>query len=163
MPWRHSRTSSEGELCQQPSHNNNRLPMLSLRDQFRNNLTAVIGEFVGTFLFLFFSFVGTQVANTPKPTPGSPPNLDGLLFSSLCFGFSLTVNVWAFYRVTGGLFNPAVSGPLHWTRLPLVPINVDGVVVSRLLWLYAWLVACRFSAESWSLFPRCWADSVLQQ
>ncbi|KAE8155054.1 aquaporin-like protein [Aspergillus avenaceus] len=85
------------------------LPMLHLKDTARNNMIAVIGEFVGTFLFLFFSFAGTQVSNTPKPVDGAPPNTSNLLYSSLSFGFSLMVNVWAFYRVTGGLFNPAVT------------------------------------------------------
>lgn len=85
------------------------LPMLGLADSARNNLIAVVGEFVGTFLFLFFSFAGTQVSNTPKPVAGAPPNTSNLLYSALSFGFSLTVNIWAFYRVTGGLFNPVVS------------------------------------------------------
>jgi aquaporin related protein len=82
--------------------------MLHLKDTVRNNVIAVTGEFVGTFLFLFFSFAGTQVSNTPKPVDGAPPNTSNLLYSALSFGFSLMVNVWAFYRVTGGLFNPAV-------------------------------------------------------
>ncbi|KGO42290.1 Major intrinsic protein [Penicillium expansum] len=85
------------------------LPMLRLPDQLRHNLLCLIGEFVGTFLFLFFSFAGTQVSNTPMPAPGSPPNTSNLMYSALCFGFALTVNVWAFFRVTGGLFNPAVT------------------------------------------------------
>jgi aquaporin related protein len=88
--------------------NRGQLPMLHLADTTRNNLIAIAGEFTGTFLFLFFSFAGTQVANTPKPVAGAPPNTSALLYSSLAFGFSLMVNVWAFYRVTGGLFNPAV-------------------------------------------------------
>jgi aquaporin rerated protein, other eukaryote len=74
------------------------------------------GEFVGTFLFLFFAFAGTQVANTPQTTTGSQsttlpqgPNPAQLLYISLCFGFSLAVNAWIFFRVSGGLFNPAVS------------------------------------------------------
>lgn len=83
--------------------------MLNIADNGRNNLVAVIGEFVGTFLFLFWSFAGTQISNTPMPPPGSYPNTNNLLFASLAFGFSLTVNVWAFYRVTGGLFNPSVK------------------------------------------------------
>ncbi|KAJ5550211.1 hypothetical protein N7461_004909 [Penicillium sp. DV-2018c] len=92
-------------------HSNNRaqLPMLNLPDMMRYNLLCVMGEFVGTFLFLFFSFAGTQVANTPMPPPGSPPNVTALQYSALSFGFALTVNVWAFFRVTGGLFNPAVT------------------------------------------------------
>ncbi|KAL4787106.1 hypothetical protein BJX76DRAFT_345781 [Aspergillus varians] len=89
--------------------NRGQLPMLHLADTTRNNFIATVCEFVGTFLFLFMSFAGTQVANTPKPVDGAPPNTAALLYSSLAFGFSLTVNVWAFYRVTGGLFNPAVT------------------------------------------------------
>lgn len=92
------------------------LPMLTLPATFRNNAVAVLGEFVGTFLFLFFAFAGTQIANTPAPDdviePTSQvPNLTALIFIALAFGGSLTANVWAFYRVTGGAFNPAV-GPL---------------------------------------------------
>ena len=38
-----------------------------------------------------------------------------LLYSSLGFGFSLAVNVWAFFRVSGGLFNPALCVALLLT------------------------------------------------
>jgi len=84
------------------------LPLLNLADSSRNNAVAALGEFVSTFLFLFWSFVGTQISNTPKPPDGANPNPSALLFAALAFGFSLTVNVWAFYRITGGLFNPSV-------------------------------------------------------
>lgn len=30
------------------------------------------------------------------------------VLTALVYGFSLLVNVWAFYRISGGLFNPAV-------------------------------------------------------
>lgn len=70
------------------------------------HLMAMSGEFVGTTLFLYFAFGGTQIANT---IPGGvTPNLNQLLFISLSFGFSLAVTAWVFYRVSGGLFNPAV-------------------------------------------------------
>lgn len=85
-----------------------KLPMLRLPPKMRYNLLCVLGEFVGTYMFLFFSLAGTQVAFTPKPADGSPPNTDSLVYSSLAFGLSLMVNGWAFFRVTGGLFNPAV-------------------------------------------------------
>ncbi|KAL2875898.1 Aquaporin-1 [Colletotrichum sp. CLE4] len=85
------------------------LPMLNIANTVRNNIVAVLGEFVGTFLFLFFSFAGTQVANTPLGAPGSDPNLPSIIFIALSFGVSLTANVWAFYRVTGGMFNPVVT------------------------------------------------------
>jgi aquaporin related protein len=88
------------------------LAMLNLADNTRNNVVAVLGEFVGTFLFLFWSFAGTQISNTPLPPDGSPPNTSALLFAALAFGFSLTVNVWAFFRITGGLFNPSVCSSL---------------------------------------------------
>lgn len=85
------------------------LPMLNVAHNVRNNIVAVIGEFVGTFLFLFFAFAGGQLSNTPKPTEGAPPNTSNLLYLSLTFGFSLMISVWTFYRVTGGLLNPVVG------------------------------------------------------
>lgn len=97
-----------GKLTPVSSSNQNRLPMLGLANTWHYHFVAVVGEFVGTFMFLFFSFAGTQVSKTPEPPDGSPPDTQNLLYSALSFGFSLMVNVWAFYRVTGGLFNPSV-------------------------------------------------------
>jgi len=85
------------------------------------------GEFAGTFLFLFFAFTGTQVANsqtqgTTSTTIAQGSNPAQLLYISLCFGFSLAVNAWVFFRISGGLFNPAVSfgmmvvGAVPWLR-----------------------------------------------
>ncbi|KAJ5101345.1 hypothetical protein NUU61_003567 [Penicillium alfredii] len=111
MWFKHKRNSADVSTLGGPSGPGGRsqLPMLQFPDKMRYNLLCVMGEFVGTFMFLFFSFAGTQVSNTPMPAPGSPPNTSNLLYSALSFGFSLTVNVWAFFRVTGGLFNPAVT------------------------------------------------------
>lgn len=75
-------------------------------DEIRKHLIAASGEFVGTFLFLFFAFGGTQVANTIRNS--SQPDSSQLLYIALSFGFSLGVTAWAFYRISGGLFNPAV-------------------------------------------------------
>lgn len=100
------------------------LPMLQMPDKLRYNLLCVVGEFVGTFLFLFFSFAGTQVSNTPKPPPGANPNTSNLLYSALSFGFALVVNVWAFFRVTGGLFNPAVRKTTNSTIVPVQLTNI---------------------------------------
>jgi aquaporin related protein len=91
--------------------------------KWRNELVAMAAEFAGTFMFLFFAFGGTQVANTAavadnastagqennKNSITQAPNTSVLLYISLIFGFSLMVNVWVFFRVSGGLFNPAVS------------------------------------------------------
>jgi aquaporin related protein len=79
----------------------------------------VIAEFVGTTLFLFFAFGGTQVANigagqtADNSTTGAATGFNPatLLYISLSFGFSLMVNAWIFFRISGGLFNPAVGFP----------------------------------------------------
>ncbi|KAG4443352.1 hypothetical protein IFR05_001141 [Cadophora sp. M221] len=89
-----------------PGHS---LPMLHLAPTTRNNIVAVLGEFVGTFLFLFMAFAGTQIAHTPAPNPQAAPDAAAYILVCLTFGLSLTTNVWAFYKVTGGLFNPAVT------------------------------------------------------
>ncbi|KAL7417982.1 aquaporin-like protein [Mrakia frigida] len=80
----------------------------------RKHFIAVLGEFVGTFLFLFFAFGGTNVANTPsEDTSAGSTNVtvhtSQLLYISLSFGISLAVTAWVFFRISGGLFNPAVS------------------------------------------------------
>lgn len=36
-------------------------------------------------------------------------NPQQLQYIALSFGFSLAVNAWVFFRISGGLFNPAVS------------------------------------------------------
>lgn len=68
------------------------------------------GEFIGTFLFLFFALSGTQVSNdtTAGGLATSSTNINRLLYIALSFGFALAVNAWAFFRISGGLFNPAV-------------------------------------------------------
>jgi aquaporin rerated protein, other eukaryote len=79
------------------------------RNTIRNHFIAMAGEFLGTFLFLFFAFAPTQIAvTTLKGEDGILPNTSALLFIASAFGVSLTVNVWAFYRINGGMLNPAV-------------------------------------------------------
>lgn len=87
---------------------------------YQNLLVAALAEFAGTFMFLFFAFGGTSVANNSDAALDADltnkfggiaqaPDTSVLLYVSLVFGFSLMVNVWVFFRVSGGLFNPAVS------------------------------------------------------
>ncbi|KAL2269278.1 hypothetical protein VTJ83DRAFT_1462 [Remersonia thermophila] len=109
-----------------------KLPMLSRPMTMRNNIVAALGEFVGTFLFLFFSFAGTQVANTPASGGNALPNTSNLMFIALAFGMSLLTNVWAFYRVTGGLFNPVVALALLLVG-GLPPIRFLLVVIAQFL------------------------------
>ena len=88
----------------------------------RNEIIAGIGEFIGTFMFLFVPFVAVQVAavtNTAVPVPPSdisgpvlrmqaPQNVS-ILYIAFAFGISLVVNAWIFFRISGSMFNPAVS------------------------------------------------------
>lgn len=82
--------------------------------QLRLYAVEISGEAVGTFLFLLMALSAAQVANSDTSHadddihPGNI-NLTQLLYISLAFGFSLAVNVSIFARVSGGLFNPAVS------------------------------------------------------
>lgn len=81
-----------------------------LPQEGKNLFVAGMAEFVGTFLFLFFALGGTTAVNTAGPQ-GTVLAADPsqLLYICICFGFSLAVNVWMFYRVSGGLFNPVVT------------------------------------------------------
>ncbi|TID27291.1 putative mip family channel protein [Venturia nashicola] len=96
---------------------NNRIGWaLFLNSSIKNHLVATIGELIGTTMFLFFAFAGTVVANINSPTEAKTTtglttgwNVTKLLYIAFSFGFSLIVNVWIFFRISGGLFNPAVT------------------------------------------------------
>ncbi|KAM7192743.1 aquaporin-1 [Rhypophila sp. PSN 637] len=93
----------------------------------QKHLVATAGEFVGTFLFLYFSYAGNLMAAS-RASAMAPSSVGGgmssetVIFISLAYSFSLLVNVWAFYRISGGLFNPAITlalclaNQLPWTR-----------------------------------------------
>jgi len=99
-----------------PSHPGEpRLPGFGwLPNRGRHLFISCAGEFVGTFLFLFFAFAATQVANNLRG--GRPMDIGSLLYISLAFGFSLAINVWVFFRISGGIFNPAVRIILSRTQ-----------------------------------------------
>ncbi|MCJ1409783.1 hypothetical protein MMC19_003866 [Ptychographa xylographoides] len=120
---RHSREGSARRSHRRDEHAEKE----TMGHKARGHFVAMTGEFVGTFLFLFFALGGTQVANSLPSTQDSEP----IMYISLVFGFSLLVNVWVFYRVSGGLFNPAVTlgmvitGSLPWFRgLILLPAQI---------------------------------------
>ncbi|KAK4979498.1 hypothetical protein LTR28_004303 [Elasticomyces elasticus] len=119
-------------------------------DNLRNHFVACCGEFVGTVLFLYFALSGTQVANSIPSAAGltvaqTGSNPSQLLYIALCFGFSLAVNAWVFFRISGGLFSPAVTlgmcliGAVPWIRgLLLVIAQILGGITA------AALVSCMF-------------------
>ena len=106
------------------SSSQRRLPFTKwMSKTLKGHFVAAMGEFVGTTMFLFFAFAGTQVANvgagngdqsTTNEANGFSPQV--LLYIALSFGFSLMVNVWVFFRISGGLFNPAVTLAMAMTR-----------------------------------------------
>ncbi|KAF1841548.1 aquaporin [Cucurbitaria berberidis CBS 394.84] len=101
-----------------------------LPNRIRHLFIACLGEFVGTFLFLFFAFAATQVAN--NLLNGKRMDIESLMYISLAFGFSLAVNVWIFFRISGGLFNPAVT--IAMGLIGAVPwLNAAVLVVSQIL------------------------------
>ncbi|KAL6706126.1 Aquaporin-1 [Coniothyrium glycines] len=129
-----------------------------ITNRWRNELVAAAAEFAGTFMFLFFAFGGTSVANTAAiysdaATSGQQsnsitqaPNTSVLLYVSLVFGFSLMVNVWVFFRVSGGLFNPAVT-------LGLYLIGAVGSVRASLCFLAQMLAGMCAAAVIQAIIP----------
>ncbi|TVY31778.1 Aquaporin, partial [Lachnellula subtilissima] len=137
-----------------------RLPWTQwMNSNFKNHFVASVGEFVGTTMFLFFAFAGTQVANiqstassdnasTSGTTSGGATgfNISVYLYIALIFGFSLMVNVWVFFRISGGLFNPAVT---------LGMVLVGAVPVVRAICLFCAQIAGSVAASAMvlGLFP----------
>jgi len=78
----------------------------------KRDLYATAGEFFGTAQFLFLA-VG--IADSALRLGGGVMSAPTLLLIALGFGFSLMVNVWAFCRISGAHFNPAVTLSLFLT------------------------------------------------
>ncbi|KAG0293139.1 hypothetical protein BGZ96_003242 [Linnemannia gamsii] len=62
-----------------------------------------IGEFVGTAMFLYLA-VGGADAVSRGTTEGT-----GVLGVAFAFGMGLMVTAWAFGRISGAMFNPAIT------------------------------------------------------
>jgi hypothetical protein len=82
----------------------------------RGHVVAVLGEFIGTLVFIFLAFSGVEAgaASTNKnqgegvSTGPSRLSPELLLYIATSVGFSLVVTTWVFFRISGGLFNPVV-------------------------------------------------------
>jgi aquaporin related protein len=102
-------------------------------------------------MFLYFSFacqvmLHTQAGETSLANGGTSSQTN--IFTALVYGFSLLVNVWAFYRISGGLFNPAVTlGMVLSNTLP--PIRALFLFPAQLLagMCAAGLVSCMFPGD----------------
>jgi aquaporin related protein len=111
IPWR-------SRKLQRPKHahhhHHRKIPGLDvLPKNVKGHVVACVGEFVGTFMFLLFALGGTNVVNTAPPEGQNAVSLAAnpskIMYIALVFGMSLTVNAWVFFRISGGLFNPAVT------------------------------------------------------
>lgn len=81
----------------------------------QSHLVAASGEFVGTFFFLWMSYSASLMVIDQRSgvaLQGGGTSAETVVYISMAYGFSLLVNAWAFYRISGGLFNPAVRSPL---------------------------------------------------
>jgi aquaporin related protein len=105
--------------------------------RIRNRAIAMLSEFVGTFLFMFVGIGGNStVANDAamklqwgEGSPAADPAK--IFFVATAWGMAVTVNAWAFFRISGGLFNPAVTMAMMIIRA--VP-PIDGLldIISQL-------------------------------
>ncbi|KAJ4994291.1 MIP family channel protein [Stagonosporopsis vannaccii] len=87
----------------------------------RKEIAAFLGELIGTFMFLFLAFTGTQIALNAAGTQqltssdNPAPDVSKLIYISFAFGVSLAINVAIFADISGGKFNPAVTTALFLT------------------------------------------------
>ncbi|BFZ61230.1 Aquaporin-1 [Saitoella coloradoensis] len=110
--------------------------------QWKNEFVAICGEFVGTTMFLMFAFGGCNIANlntsSDSTSSGNSSSVNAtadagkLIYISLAFGFSLAINVWAFFRISGGLFNPAVSLALALAGA-IPPVRMITLTIAQIL------------------------------
>ncbi|KAK6425420.1 hypothetical protein LTR81_002103 [Elasticomyces elasticus] len=149
-PVRRKRKShvGDGGDSPPPSEIVYRLPFSNwMNSSFKHHFVAALGEFVGTTMFLFFAFAGTQVANAGAQTPDNTTTNQStgfspivLMYIAVVFGFSLMVNVWIFFRISGGLFNPAVTlamvmvGSIGYVRAFLLLVSqIAGAIFSSFI------------------------------
>jgi hypothetical protein len=100
----------------------------------RDDLHAACQEFIGTTVFLTLAFGGVQASAAEDGSSGATVStgVNRIMYISLCFGFSLLVSAWLFYRVTGGLFNPNVSTALFLTGI-IGPVRFVLYCVAQLI------------------------------
>lgn len=93
----------------------------ALADNFRENvpktiradLVNMLSETVGTFSFMLTALGCTAVVDSAESTRQASGELAAdpakMLFIALGWGMSIAVNAWVFFRISGSLFNPAVT------------------------------------------------------
>jgi len=95
------------------------------QEDWRVDIIAAAGEFVGTFLFLLFGLGGIQAARTASQAQGvagaggqaasggeqsvTVPDPSFLLMAATSMAMALIFSIWIFFRATGAAFNPQVA------------------------------------------------------
>ncbi|KAK8132860.1 hypothetical protein PG999_001033 [Apiospora kogelbergensis] len=117
---------------------------LYLIDQFRDrmpigvqhNFVASLSEFVGTFFYMLTALGCTAVVNAPTKAGQDGDDLAAnpakLQFIALAWGMSIAVNAWVFFRISGGLFNPAVTFAMFLIRAT-GPIRALLIIAGQML------------------------------
>jgi len=120
----------------------------------KDDLHAASLEFIGTVLFLLLGLGGVQSAafsnqmathaadsGTGDRSINKVASIEQLTYIAVSMGLALLVSAWLFFRVTGGLFNPAVStsllligaiGPVRFVLYCIAQL-AGGIVASALL------------------------------
>ncbi|KXS13347.1 aquaporin-like protein [Gonapodya prolifera JEL478] len=70
-------------------------------------LLQALGEFIGTWFFVYTGLAGVNAALSVTATASLDPA--AVLSIACAFGFGLAINVSLWYRVSGGSLNPAVT------------------------------------------------------
>lgn len=117
-------------------------PVEPLPDEnvWRGHLRAGLGEFVGTFMFLWFAFVIADMANhdylsyllESDTVNVNPVNVSKIWIIACGFGFSVTVAINIFGSISGGNLNPAVTLTLVLSRT-LSPLRGLIMFISQLI------------------------------
>lgn len=108
------------------SNNSKSMGGFMTTSDLRDHLVAATGEFVGTTLFLFYAFAWHQTVAMqaiPATATNGMMTAESVFYISFGYGFSLLVTAWAFYRISGGLFNPAVRFSFLLFCTPRIPTH----------------------------------------
>ncbi|KAF9131593.1 hypothetical protein BGW39_001584 [Mortierella sp. 14UC] len=92
-------------LSRNNSRSSNRINMSNHKviSELQRWYIPAIGEFIRTAMFLYLAVGGTDVVSRGT-TEGT-----GVLGIAFAFGIGLMVTAWAFGRISGAIFNPAIT------------------------------------------------------
>jgi len=125
-----------------PAVRSTKLRARQLQSGMKGDLIAIIGEGVGTTLFLLMAFLAAEQSHTPGTISvnGSDTmindiggaNQQRVFYASLGFGISLLVNVFIFARISGAHLNPAVT--LAFIIIGAIPpLRAVGYIIAQIL------------------------------